>query len=133
MKSRKPDTIDEYLASVDSDKREGLERLRAVIKAAAPKAEECIGYGMPMFRLNGMLVAFAAAKNHCAFYPCNGAAVETFKKELKNFETSKGAIRYQPEKPLPAALVRKIVKTRVAENAAKCAARALKARKPRVR
>ena len=129
----KPKTIDEYLANVDADKRAALKKLRKIIKAAAPKAEECIGYGMPMFRLNGMLVAFAAAKNHCAFYPCNGAAVKMFEDELKDFETSKGAIRFQPEKPLPATLVRKIVKTRVAENAAKCAARALKARKPRVR
>jgi len=112
---------------VDEDKRAALERLRKIIKAAAPKAEESIGYQIPIFRLNGMLVGFASGKNHCAFYPCNGAAVETFKNELKNYETSKGAIRFQADKPLPVALVRKIVKTRIAENSAKCAARLRKA------
>jgi uncharacterized protein YdhG (YjbR/CyaY superfamily) len=77
-----------------------------------------------------MLVGFAAARNHCAFYPCSGSTVETLKDELKNYETSKGAIRFQPAKPLPIALVRKIVRMRIAENAAKCQAGVRKTRKP---
>jgi uncharacterized protein YdhG (YjbR/CyaY superfamily) len=125
----KPKTIDEYLENVDELQRAALEKLRKTIKAAAPKAEETITYQIPIFRLNGMLVGFASAKKHCAFYPCSGSTVDTLKDELKNYETSKGTIRFQPGKPLPAALVRKIVKIRIAENAAKCAARLLKARK----
>ncbi len=125
----KPTTIDDYLATVDVEKRNALERLRRIIKAAAPKAEESIGYGMPMFRLNGMLVSFAAAKNHCAFYPCSGSLVKSLSKDLQDFETSKGTIRFQPEKPLPATLVRRIVKIRLKENAARHEFRLRKARK----
>lgn len=126
----KPKTIDEYLENVDDSQRAALEKLRKTIKATAPKAEETITYQIPIFRLNGMLVGFAAAKNHCAFYPCSGSIVAALKDELKDYETSKGTIRFQPGKPLPAALVRKIVKIRIAENAVKCEARLLKARKP---
>ena len=129
----KPETIDEYLANVEPDAREALERLRRIIRSAAPMAVETITYRVPVFKLNGMLVGFGAAKDHCAFYPCNGAVVKMFKKELKDFDTSTGSIRFQPDKPLPVALVKKIVKTRMAENAAKCAARMAKARKPQVR
>jgi uncharacterized protein YdhG (YjbR/CyaY superfamily) len=112
----KPRTIDEYLSRVDDDQRTALEKLRKTIKSAAPKAEECISYSMPAFRLNGILVGFAAKQNHCALYPFNGTTVKAFKGELEGFETSMGAIRFQPNKPLPAALVRKIVKARLAEN-----------------
>jgi uncharacterized protein YdhG (YjbR/CyaY superfamily) len=112
----KAKTIDEYLAALSSDKRAALERLRRMIRAAAPKAEECISYQLPAFRLDGRpLVWFGAAANHCAFYP--GAVVEACKDELKDFETSKGTIRFQPDHPLPAALVRKLVKARIAKNA----------------
>ena len=128
MKAR-PKTIDEYLATVDDEKRVALERLRRIILAAAPQATETITYQIPIFRLNGMLVGFAAAKNHCAFYPCSGSTVNNLKNELKNYETSKGAIRFQANKPLPVALVRKIVKTRIGENAAKYAAPLRKPRK----
>ena len=112
----KPKTIDEYLARVNDDQRTALEKLRKTIKSAAPKAEECISYSMPAFRLNGILVGFAAKQNHCALYPFNGTTVKAFKGELEGFETSMGAIRFQPDRPLPAALVRKIVKARIAEN-----------------
>ena len=109
----KPKTPDAYLAAVSADKRAALETLRKNIKAAAPEAEECISYGVPAFRLNGkFLVAYAAAKNHCAFYP--GAVIKTLK-ELRNYDTSKGTIRFPPDKPLPAALVRKLVKLRIAK------------------
>jgi uncharacterized protein YdhG (YjbR/CyaY superfamily) len=111
----KPKTIDEYLASLSSDKRAALEKLRKCIRAAAPRAEECISYQLPAFRLDGrFLVAFGAATNHCAFYP--GAVVEAHKTELKDYHTSKGTIRFPADQPLPAALVRKLVKARIAVN-----------------
>jgi|SRR5271157_5083155 len=110
-------TIDDYLAVLSDDKRAALEKLRKTIRAVAPKAEECISYRLPAFRLNGrMLVAFGATANHCAFYPMSSSAVEAFKEELKAYKTSKGTIRFQADKPLPAVLVRKLVKARIAEN-----------------
>lgn len=114
----KPKTIDEYLASLRPDKRAALEKLRKAIRAAAPKAEECISYSVPAFRLGGrMLVGFGARANHCAFYPMSASTVEAHKVDLKNYATSKGTIRFEPAHPLPAALVRRLVKARVAENA----------------
>jgi len=113
----KPKTIDEYLAGVSADQRAALETLRRTIRAVAPTAEECISYGLAAFRLNGRpLVAFGASANHCAFYPMNSTTVKAFQKQLKGFETSKGTIRFQADKPLPVALVRKLVKARIAEN-----------------
>lgn len=113
----KPKTVDEYLARVSDAQRVALEKLRKTIKSAAPQAEECISYSMPAFRSNGILVGFAAKQNHCALYPFNGTTVKAFKDELKGYETSMGAIRFRPDRPLPAALVRRIVKARLAENA----------------
>lgn len=112
----KAKTIDQYLARLSDDKRAALERLRKAIRSAAPKAEECISYQLPAFRLDGMLVAFGATANHCAFYPMSSSTIEAHKNELKDYDTSKGTIRFQPDKPLPAALVRKLVKARIAEN-----------------
>jgi len=118
----KPKTVDEYLAAVsDEGQRAALEKLRRTIRAAAPEAEECISYSLAAFRQDGPLVAFGAARSHCAFFPMNGSMVEKLKDELKGYETSKGTIRFQPGKPLPAALVRRMVKARLAENAAKAA------------
>ena len=115
-----PKTVDEYLAGLSDDKKDALERLRATIRAAAPKAEEYIGYQLPAFRLDGKpLVAFGATATHCAFYPMTGTTVDAYREELEDYETSKGAIRFQPAKPLPATLVRKLVKARIAENAAR--------------
>src|SRR5436190_1013294 len=115
----KPMTIDEYLAGVNADQRAALEKLRRTIRAAAPNAEECISYGLAAFRLNGRpLVAFGATANHCAFYPMNSTTVGAFQKQLTGFETSKGTIRFQADNPLPAALVRKLVNARIAENGA---------------
>ncbi len=113
----KPKTIDEYLATIGDDKRVALERLRKTIKAAAPKAEECISYQLPAFRQDGMLVAFGATTKHCAFYLMSSTTVEEHKNELKGYDTSKGTIRFQADKPLPIGLVRKLVKARIAENA----------------
>jgi len=113
-----PTTIDEYLSRVSDDKRAALQRLRETILRVIPMAEECISYQMPAFRDDGrVLVYFAAAANHCAFYP--GGTVNDFKDELDGYETSKGTIRFQPERPLPASLVHRIVKARVAQNAAR--------------
>lgn len=114
---RKVNTIDEYLATLSDDQRAALEKLRKTIRAAAPDAEECISYQVPAFRLNGVLVAFGARANHCAFYPMSSSTVAAHKDELKGYETSKGTIRFHPDNPLPAALVRKMVKARIAENA----------------
>jgi len=109
-------TVDGYLSKVGDDKRAALQKLRKTIHAAAPKAEECISYGLPAFRLDGrMLVWFGAAANHCSFYP--GGIVQAYKGELKDYKTSKGTIQFAPDNPLPATLVRKIVKARIAENA----------------
>jgi uncharacterized protein YdhG (YjbR/CyaY superfamily) len=119
----KPRTIDEYLSLVSEDKRAALQALREIIRAAAPEAEECISYQMPAFRLNGMLVGFAAAKNHCALYAWNGSAVGMFADELAGYDTSKGTIRFTPDKPLPEALVRRLVEMKVAKNAQKSKAR----------
>jgi uncharacterized protein YdhG (YjbR/CyaY superfamily) len=113
---RSPSTIDEYLAAVSDDQRTALERLRKTIHSAAPRAEECISYQLPAFRLDGrMLVWFGAAKAHCSFFP--GGIVQGYKDELKEFEISKGTIRFQPDHPIPAALVRKLVKARAAKIA----------------
>jgi uncharacterized protein YdhG (YjbR/CyaY superfamily) len=113
-------TVDEYLAGLSDDKKDALEKLRATIRAAAPRAEEYISYQLPAFRLDGKpLVAFGATATHCAFYPMTGTTVDAFKEELKGYETSKGTIRFQAAKPLPVTLVRKLVKARIAENAAR--------------
>lgn len=113
----KPKSIDEYLAPLSNDKRAALERLRKSIRAAAPKAEECISYGLAAFRLDGKpLVAFGATASHCAFYPMSSSTVEDHKDELESYDISKGTIRFPASEPLPAALVRKLVKARIAEN-----------------
>jgi len=110
--------IDDYLAGLSDDKRNALEKLRKAIRAAAPKAEECISYRLPAFRLGGkLLVAFGATASHCAFYPMSSRTVAAFKNELREFETSKGTIRFQVANPIPSALVRRLVKARIAENA----------------
>src|SRR5438045_2014742 len=115
LKSKKPKNHDDYLAAVSSEKRHALEKLRQAIKAAAPKAEECISYQVPAFRLNGkFLVAYGAAANHCAFYP--GSTVQALKDELKGYNTSKGTIRFPADKPLPTALVRKLVRLRIEDK-----------------
>lgn len=113
----RPRTIDEYLAGLTTDKRAALENVRKAIKSAAPKAEECIAYGIPAFRLGGkILVAFKAATNHCAFHPMSGATVAAHRKDLAGYDTSPGTIRFSPTDPLPARLVRKLVRARIAEN-----------------
>jgi uncharacterized protein YdhG (YjbR/CyaY superfamily) len=115
MKAIAPRTIDEYLASVSDEQRAALEKLRKTIRSAAPKAEECISYQLPTFKQSGMLVCFGAWRDHCSFYP-GAKPIEAHKDELKNFELSKGTIRFKTNKPIPATLIRKIVKERIADN-----------------
>ena len=117
---REPRTIDEYLAALSDEKRAALERLRRTIRSAAPKAEECISYRLPAFRLDGrMLVAFGAAANHCALYPMSSTTVEAHKGDLEGYDTSKGTIRFRPGNAPPVALVRKLVRARIRENASR--------------
>ena len=116
MPSRKATTVDEYLATLPAEKRAALQWLRRRIRDAAPGAEECISYGIPGFRLDGtLLVHFGAAARHCAFYP--GAVLESFKDELAGYDTSKGTIRFQPDNPPPATLIKKLVRAQIARRA----------------
>lgn len=111
--------VDTYFARVPADARATLETLRERIKAAVPEAFEVISYQMPAFRHNGrMLVWIAAWKDHCSLYPISPVVRKACEKELNAYDTSKGTIRFPIGKPLPAALVRKIVKARIAENEA---------------
>jgi uncharacterized protein YdhG (YjbR/CyaY superfamily) len=110
----KAKTVDAYLAAVSPAQRVALEKLRRIIRSAAPQAQECISYGVPGYKFNGYLVGFGAGENYCSFYP--GAIVQEFKDELENFDTSKGTVRFQPAKPIPTALVRKLVKRRIERN-----------------
>lgn len=112
----KPTTHDEYLAALTPDRRAALERLRKAIRAAAPKAEECISYGICAFRLNGPLVGYGATANHCAFFLMSNSTVAAHPDDLAGYDTSTGTVRFQPDEPLPIALVRKLVRARIAEN-----------------
>ena len=108
-----PKTVDDYLAALPKDHRAALEGLRKTIRAAAPEAAESISYGIPSFKHKGrQLIHIGAAKHHCAIY---GLVPDAFKDELKQYDTSKGTIRFPADKPLPETLVRKLVKTRMAE------------------
>jgi uncharacterized protein YdhG (YjbR/CyaY superfamily) len=110
-----PKDVDEYLAGVPEPARGTLNKIRAAIRSAAPpEATEAISYGMPAFKYNGVLVWFAAFSNHCSLFP-TAAVIEAFKNELKSFSTSKGTIQFPTDKPLPTALVKKLVKARVAQ------------------
>ena len=110
--------VDAFLAKVPEPAHSALQKLRVQLLAAAgAKAEEVINYGVPMIRVGGKnLVSFAAAKTHCSFFVQSPAVMEHFAAELEGFDTAKGTIRFKPEKPIPAALVKKIVRGRIFEN-----------------
>jgi uncharacterized protein YdhG (YjbR/CyaY superfamily) len=112
--------IDSYIALQPVEAREGLEKLRQIILSVAPDAEELISYNMPAFKYHGMLVGFLNCKNHYGFYPWNGSIIAVFKEALKTYKTSPGAIQFPKDRPLPMALIKKIVKTRMKENRATC-------------
>jgi uncharacterized protein YdhG (YjbR/CyaY superfamily) len=110
-----PKNVDEYLAGVPQPARSTLNKIRVAIRSAVPsEATETISYGIPAFKHKGVLVWFAAFSNHCSFFP-TASVIEAFKNELKGFSTSKGTIHFPTDKPLPAALVKKMVKLRVAQ------------------
>jgi len=118
-------TIDEYIASFPEDIQKRLQDMRAVIHETAPQAFEKISYQMPTFDLNGNLVHFAAAKNHIGFYP-TPSGIEAFKGELAGFISSKGAVQFPLDKPLPLDLVRRMTAYRVSENLEKARKKANK-------
>jgi uncharacterized protein YdhG (YjbR/CyaY superfamily) len=110
-------STDEYLAAVPEPARKTLNKIRAAIRSVVPpEATEAISYGMPSFKYQGSLVWFAAFSDHCSFFPGSGSVIAAFQNELKNFQTSKGTIRFPVDKPLSATLVRRMVKARMAEN-----------------
>lgn len=128
-------SVDQWMARLPPEQRVALEKLRAQIRAAAPGAEETISYGMPTFSLYGHLVAFGAFKKHLSFFPMSSTLIAKHA-EAAPFAASSGTLQFQPDKPLPAALVKKLVKARIVENlevqgeraAAKAAKAAAKAR-----
>ncbi len=112
----KAKTVDDYLAGLPREQRAALEGIRETVKAAVPKGEECISYGVPAFRVDGkLLVGFGAASRHCTFYPMSGTITAAHQAELSGYDTSKGAIHFPAERPLPPSLVRKLVRWRLAE------------------
>ncbi len=114
-----PKNVDEYLAGIPEPSRDTFNKMRAAIRSAVPpQAAEIISYRIPAFKDKGVLVWFAAFSNHCSLFP-TAAVIEAFKDELKSFSTSKGTIHFPTEKPLPTALVKKLVKARVAQNESK--------------
>ena len=112
-----PKSVDEYLARVPEPAHSTLKRLRAVIRSVVPpETTEVVSYGIPTFKYKRGLVAFAAFTNHCSFFPLGASALDLFSEELKEFRVSKGTLHFPLDKPLPAALVKKIVKARIAQN-----------------
>ena len=120
--SKAPQTVADYIASQSPEIQERLQKLRAAVRQAAPKAEETINYGVPTFTLHGNLVHFGASKNHIGFYP-TPSAIEAFKEELAGYKGAKGSVQFPHDKPLPIGLITRIVKFRVKEQSAKAAAK----------
>jgi uncharacterized protein YdhG (YjbR/CyaY superfamily) len=113
-----PTSVEDYLAALPEEPRAALEKLRKTIRAAAPQATEKISYAMPAFEQNGrFLVSYAAFKDHCSLYPASTAVMETLGDELEPYFSGKGTLRFRADEPIPAALVRKIVRVRLEENA----------------
>jgi len=113
---RKFQTVEEYLSTLPKEVRSKMEKLRRAIKRTAPEATEVISYNMPAFRFHGILVYYAAHKEHIGFYPANTHVIEQFKDDLKTYETSKGTIKFPLAKPIPLDLVKRIVAFRVKQN-----------------
>jgi uncharacterized protein YdhG (YjbR/CyaY superfamily) len=115
-----PNSVEDYLASLPEEQRAALEKLRKTIKATAPKATETISYQMPAFKQDGrFLVSYAAFKDHCSLYPASYAVMEALGDDLEPYFSGKGTLRFQADRPIPAALVKKIVELRLEENAAR--------------
>lgn len=120
---KKPGTTEAYILQFPKETQLLLQQVRELIKKAAPGAEETISYGMPAFRLQGMLVYYAAWKSHIGLYPASSATFKSFEKELASYTTSKGAIQFPYEKKIPVRLLTAIIKFRVKENLEKAALR----------
>jgi len=118
--------VDSYLAALPADQRRALEKLRRTIKAAAPKAEETISYAIPAYKYHGALIFFAAFKKHLGLYAVGKGLLKELSDELEAWEVRGTTIHFTPDKPLPATLVKKIVKLRIAENEARAKAKAAK-------
>jgi len=110
-----PETVDQYIAAFPTDVKKRMQQLRKTIKAAAPKADELISYQMPGYKYFGMLVYFAAFKNHIGFYPGAGGILEFYKK-LSSFKSAKGSVQFPHDRPIPYDIISKIVKFRVKQN-----------------
>jgi uncharacterized protein YdhG (YjbR/CyaY superfamily) len=109
--------IDDYLATITGDNRAALDQLRKMIRSIVPRAEECISYGMPAFRLDGRVIAgFQATAKGCSYYPFSGTTLQTLAGHLQGYGKTKSALHFRPDKPLPASLVRKLIKARIAET-----------------
>lgn len=119
-----PDT-DTYIASFPKETQKLLQQIRKAIKEAAPKAEELISYGMPAYKLNGPVVYFAGYEHHIGFYP-TGSGIAAFTKEIAKYKSSKGAVQFPLDKPIPVTLVKQMVKFKVAENLEKVKAKTKK-------
>jgi uncharacterized protein YdhG (YjbR/CyaY superfamily) len=115
MPVNKPSNIDEYIAIFPGEVQKMLEQIRVAIKAVAPEAIEVISYGMPAFKLNGILVWFAAYSKHIGFYP-KASGIEVFKNELSAYKNAKGSVQFPLDKPLPLKLITEIVKFRISED-----------------
>ena len=116
--------VEAYLAKVPEPARSTLQKVRATIRSVVPaEATEALSYGMPAFRYKGALVGYAAFKDHCSFFPMQASLIDAMKDELKKYRTSKGTLQFDQDKPLPAALLKKMVKARIAENEARSARR----------
>jgi len=129
MEKRTATNIDEYISGFPNNTQQILQQVRATIRKAAPKAEEVISYQMPAFKFYGMLVFFAAYKNHIGFYPTS-SGINAFKKELSAYKGAKGSVQFPIDKPMPLNLITRIVKFRVKENLDKASAKAMVTTKP---
>jgi uncharacterized protein YdhG (YjbR/CyaY superfamily) len=116
-------TIDEYMSYLPEDKLLALEHIREIVRTLVPQVEETISYRIPIFKYHGHLVGFAAFKNHCSFFTCNGSTLEEYKDELKDYDYVKSGIHFTPEKPLPDELLKRIILCRIRENEEKTLAK----------
>ncbi len=112
-------TVDEYIASAPQEAQGTLRELRQIISAVVPDAVETISYGVPTFKLFGSLVSFGAAKGHCGFYVMSSTALDSFQEELKDYDTSKGTVRFPFGSDLPVELIQRLVRARIDENESK--------------
>ena len=117
---RKVSTIDEYLKTVPEDRQQTLQDLRAKIRSVVPDAEECISYRMPAFRLNGIVVAgFCATTKGCSYFPFSGSTLKTLARDLGRYDQTKSSLHFSADKPLSAAVIRKLIRTRIKETKAR--------------